>query len=63
MLPQEPQAPQEDKIARLIVDAAYRIHTALGPGLLESAYEAVLAYELAGRGFGFVRQALIPIVY
>jgi GxxExxY protein len=67
MSPKEPQAPKEDKlendVARHVVDAAYRIHTALGPGLLESAYESVLAYELTERGLHFARQALIPIVY
>jgi hypothetical protein len=36
----------ENEVAKLIVDAAYRVHTSLGPGLLESAYEAVLALEL-----------------
>ena len=36
----------ENAIAREIVDAAFRIHTTLGPGLLESVYDAVLAYEL-----------------
>ncbi|HXB70874.1 MAG TPA: GxxExxY protein [Candidatus Acidoferrales bacterium] len=40
----------ENAIAKEIVDAAYRIHTTLGPGLLESVYHAVLAYELAQRG-------------
>ena len=40
----------ENEIAREIVDAAYKIHTTLGPGLLESVYEAVLAYELQKRG-------------
>jgi hypothetical protein len=44
----------ENEVATQIVDAAYRIHTTLGPGLLESVYEVVLAYELekqAQRGF------------
>ena len=36
----------ENEVAKQIVDAAFRVHTSLGPGLLESAYEAVLAYEL-----------------
>jgi GxxExxY protein len=65
--PKEPQAPKEDRmeddVAKQIVDAAYRIHTGLGPGLLESAYESVLAYELKERGLRFTRQAIIPIVY
>jgi GxxExxY protein len=45
------------------VDAAYRIHTTLGPGLLESVYHAVLAYELAQRGLRTVSQQAIPVVY
>jgi GxxExxY protein len=53
----------ENAIAREIVDAAFRIHTILGPGLLESVYETVLAYELTRRELRFVRQQLIPIVY
>ena len=36
---------KENKIAKLVVDAAYHVHTKLGPGLLESVYEVVLAYE------------------
>lgn len=49
--------------AREIVDAAYRIHVALGPGLLESVYEVVLASELQRRGLEVVRQRPIPVVY
>ena len=41
---------KENDIAKLIVDAAYNVHTKLGPGLLESVYEVVLAYELEKRG-------------
>ncbi len=53
----------ENEIARQIVDAAYKIHTTLGPGLLESAYEAVLAYELEQRGLRVACQQPIPLVY
>ena len=53
----------ENAIAKEIVDAAYRIHTTLGPGLLESVYHAVLAYELAQRGLRTVSQQAIPVVY
>jgi hypothetical protein len=45
----------ENAIAREIVDAAFRIHTILGPGLLESVYETVLAYELGRWGLRTVR--------
>jgi GxxExxY protein len=53
----------ENEVAKQVVDAAYRVHTSLGPGLLESAYEAVLAYELEKRGLRTVRQQAVPIVY
>jgi GxxExxY protein len=53
----------ENAIAKEIVDAAFRIHTTLGPGLLESVYDTVLAYELGRRGLRTVRQQAIPVVY
>jgi len=53
----------ENKIAREIVDAAYKIHVKTGPGLLESAYEAMLVYELCKRGFHVQQQQPIPIIY
>ena len=51
----------ENEIAKEIVDAAYKIHKELGPGLLESVYETVLAYELEKRGFQVERQVPIKI--
>lgn len=54
---------RENEISREIVDAAYKIHIGLGAGLLESAYEAVMAYELGKRGLEFEKQKSIPIVY
>ncbi|MBD2440324.1 GxxExxY protein [Nostoc sp. FACHB-110] len=53
----------ENEIAKVIVDAAYKIHTKLGPGLFESVYETVLAYELGSQGFWIARQQAIPVVY
>jgi GxxExxY protein len=53
----------ENEIAKIIVDAAFKIHTTLGPGLLESVYESVLAYELKQRGLLVVRQQPIPVTY
>lgn len=50
-------------VAREIVDAAYRAHTALGPGSLESVYEVVSAAELRKRGLAVARQQPIPIAY
>ena len=53
----------ENAIAKEIVDAAFQIHTKLGPGLLESVYDAVLAFELGRRGLRTTRQQPIPVVY
>ena len=53
----------ENALAKEIVDAAFRIHTTLGPGLLESVYDTVLAYELDRRGLRTVRQQSMPVVY
>ncbi|MBW4677742.1 MAG: GxxExxY protein [Desmonostoc geniculatum HA4340-LM1] len=53
----------ENEIAKEIVDAAYKVHTTLGPGLLESVYQAVLEYELRKRGLGVEREQPIPVVY
>ncbi len=46
-----------------IIGAAIRVHRKLGPGLLESAYEACLAYELEKLGFQVQRQKAVPLVY
>ena len=53
----------ENEIAREIVDAAFHIHKALGPGLLETVYEVVLARELEKRGLRVVRQQPVSIVF
>ena len=53
----------ENEIAKIIVDAAFKVHVALGPGLLESVYEVVLAFELERRGLQVHRQQSISIVY
>ncbi len=53
----------ENEIAKQIVDAAYKVHTTLGPGLLESVYEAVLVQELERRALEVIRQQPIPVVY
>lgn len=52
------KAKDENELSRIILDAAYRIHTALGPGLLESAYQACLAYELRNEGLKVLTQGL-----
>jgi GxxExxY protein len=53
----------ENEVARQVVDACYNIHTELGTGMLESAYERVLAHELTIRGLAVRCQAPIDIYY
>ena len=53
----------ENEIAREIVDAAYKVHARLGPGLLESVCEVVLAHEIGKRRLSVKRQVAIPIRY
>jgi GxxExxY protein len=53
----------ENEIGAVIVDAAVAVHRELGPGLLESVYEVILAYELTQRGLSVTRQVPIPIRY
>lgn len=50
-----------EDLARIAIDCGLKVHQALGPGLLESAYEACLAYSLADRGLSVERQKPIPI--
>ena len=52
-----------NEISGQIVDAAIKVHTALGPGLLESAYQGCLAYELRKRGLKVEVQLGLPVVY
>jgi hypothetical protein len=52
-----------ERAAQAVVDAGLKVHKALGPGLLESAYEHCLVHELSGRGFSLRRQAALPIQY
>lgn len=49
--------------SRIVVDAALKVHSHLGPGLLESAYEACLAHELRCRGLKVATQVLLPVEY
>jgi GxxExxY protein len=50
-------------ITHQIIDAAYRVHSTLGPGLLESVYESALARELEKKGLPFARQHPVPVIY
>jgi GxxExxY protein len=53
----------ENAIGTIVVDAAIAVHRVLGPGLLESVYEAILAHELRRRGLAVERQVPVPIEY
>jgi GxxExxY protein len=53
----------ENDLSGLIIGCGMRVHTALGPGLLESAYEECLCYELKKRGFYVGKQVPLPLVY
>ena len=56
--------PQDiERLATLAVEAAFSVHTELGPGLLESAYEACFAHELDLRGVEYQRQLPVPLNY
>jgi len=64
-----PRAPASSAVRSLnevsgqIVDAAMKVHSALGPGLLESAYEGCLVHELRKRGLQVANQVALPVVY
>jgi GxxExxY protein len=53
----------ENRIAELIIEAAFRVHRALGPGLLENAYVHCMMYELRTMGLSFLHQHPLPLVY
>ena len=53
----------EEEIGRALIGAALKVHSALGPGLLESAYEACLLYEIEKQGINGRRQVQIPVRY
>ncbi|MCE9564233.1 MAG: GxxExxY protein [Planctomycetes bacterium] len=53
----------ENEIAKIVVDAAYHIHVKLGPGLLESVYQAILVHELKKRGLRVEEEVPIPVVW
>jgi GxxExxY protein len=53
----------ENEISYGILDAAYAVHSALGPGLLESSYQAALAFELQQAGFKVEKEKPLPLVY
>ena len=56
-------SPRTEEIATNVVDAAFSVHSTLGPGLLESVYEECMAYEFEDRNLAYERQLILPIDY
>lgn len=54
---------EDERIGKLIVDAAFAVHSRLGAGLLESVYEVIFCYELEKRGLACQRQRAVPLLY
>jgi GxxExxY protein len=54
---------EEERIGKAVVEAAFRVHKRLGPGLLESVYERCVIHELGKMGVGYRSQAVVPVVY
>ena len=52
-----------NRLSKAVLDAAFAVHTELGPGLLESTYKACLAYELSKRGVRSLLEVPVPLVY
>jgi GxxExxY protein len=59
----KPLTEREEQIGRIVVNAAFKVHKELGPGLLEKVYEVCLAHEFKKVGFNYRRQVDIPITY
>ncbi|RZJ41111.1 MAG: GxxExxY protein, partial [Brevundimonas sp.] len=59
----EPVPERDNRIGRAVMDAAFDVHRALGPGLLESACEACLAEDLERAGLSVERQVGVPVTY
>ena len=62
-MPTEPIPQHVEAVGAQVLDAAFAVHRGLGPGLLESVYEACLSHELRKAGLSFVAQAKLPIRY
>jgi GxxExxY protein len=58
-----PIPPAVEQVGKIVLNAAYRVHTELGPGLLESVYEACLTYEIRESGLPVETQVAVPVIY
>ena len=54
---------EQEKISKIVLDCAYEVHTQLGPGLLESAYQICLLYELRNKGLYIEEEKPLPVIY
>jgi GxxExxY protein len=59
----QPIAPEVEKVGKAVLDAAFKVHTVLGPGLLESVYETTMAYEIRKSSLNVATQVAVPILY
>jgi GxxExxY protein len=58
-----PIPPEAERVGKAVLNAAFKVHTALGPGLLESVYETCTAYELTQSGLRALTQVALPVTY
>ena len=58
-----PISPDVERVGKAVLDAAFRVHTALGPGLLESVYETCTAFEVRESGLQVATQVALPVLY
>ncbi len=58
-----PVPPHVERVGKAVLDASFKVHTALGPGLLESVYETCTAFETRESGLQVVTQAALPVIY
>ena len=58
-----PILPAVERVGKAVLDASFKVHTALGPGLLESVYETCTAFEIREGGLRVATQAALPVVY
>lgn len=54
---------EDNQLTQSIMDCLFRVHTVMGPGLLESIYEECLCHEFSRRGIPYERQKIIPLMY
>jgi len=59
----KPVPSEVELVGKKVLDAAFKVHTGLGPGLLESVYEACLAYEIRKGGLMVETQVALPVIY